>query len=187
MLRTLVQREDFSIRYRAELDAALETIDNAWDGGPYAECCRNLLREYATPLRRLFALHDDLCAQLGEPLDSWVLTHGDLHAGNIIRTGNGALALIDWETLLIAPRERDLVYAGTSIATDWRPYSSEASQPLKFDPGAFQLYQMRWPLAEVAKDVSRFRKPHADTADSQRWWQDFVTNLEDARRRLEPG
>jgi spectinomycin phosphotransferase len=41
-----------------------------------------------------------------------VLCHGDLHAGNVLLARSGALHLIDWDTLVYAPRERDFEQIG---------------------------------------------------------------------------
>jgi spectinomycin phosphotransferase len=38
---------------------------------------------------------------------SWVVTHGEPHRANVIRDGQ-ELHLVDWDTTLLAPRERDL-------------------------------------------------------------------------------
>ena len=40
------------------------------------------------------------------------MCHADLHAGNILIDANGAFYLVDWDTLILAPKERDLMYAG---------------------------------------------------------------------------
>ena len=42
----------------------------------------------------------------------FVLCHSDLHAGNIFIDAHGALYLVDWDNPILAPKERDLMYAG---------------------------------------------------------------------------
>jgi spectinomycin phosphotransferase len=42
----------------------------------------------------------------------FVLCHSDLHAGNILIAPNGAFYLVDWDNPILAPKERDLMYAG---------------------------------------------------------------------------
>lgn len=41
-----------------------------------------------------------------------VICHGDLHAGNLLIDAEGHLYLVDWDTLIRAPRERDLMFIG---------------------------------------------------------------------------
>ena len=40
-----------------------------------------------------------------------VLCHGDLHTDNLLVDAEGRLAVVDWDGLLLAPRERDLMFA----------------------------------------------------------------------------
>jgi spectinomycin phosphotransferase len=41
-----------------------------------------------------------------------VLCHSDLHAGNILIDGEGALYIVDWDDPIYAPKERDLMFPG---------------------------------------------------------------------------
>jgi spectinomycin phosphotransferase len=38
----------------------------------------------------------------------WVLSHGEEHSANVIETPDGRWHLIDWDTVRLAPAERDL-------------------------------------------------------------------------------
>lgn len=63
------------------------------------------------------------CAQLRERLQgrAWarVLCHGDLHAGNLLLRADHGLCLIDWDDMLLAPRERDLMFIGAGVGGRW--------------------------------------------------------------------
>ena len=66
--------------------------------------------------------------------------------------------LIDWDTTLIAPPERDL---WSLVGED--PAVSDAYTALTgtaVDPGAIELYRLGWDLAEIAIYVTQFRRPH---------------------------
>ncbi len=41
-----------------------------------------------------------------------VVCHSDLHAGNILVDTKGALYIVDWDNPILAPKERDLMFAG---------------------------------------------------------------------------
>ncbi|MEG2803168.1 aminoglycoside phosphotransferase family protein [Stenotrophomonas sp.] len=63
------------------------------------------------------------CVALRERLvrQAWrrVLCHGDLHAGNLLLLPDGGLCLIDWDDMLLAPRERDLMLVGAGVGGRW--------------------------------------------------------------------
>jgi spectinomycin phosphotransferase len=44
-----------------------------------------------------------------------VLCHGDIHAYNLLIEPNGRFYLVDWDTLILAPKERDLMFLGAAI------------------------------------------------------------------------
>ncbi|MNK21455.1 serine/threonine protein kinase [compost metagenome] len=65
--------------------------------------------------QRCVALRERL---LRQPLQR-VLCHGDLHAGNLLLRPDGGLCLIDWDDMLLAPRERDLMLVGAGVGGRW--------------------------------------------------------------------
>jgi spectinomycin phosphotransferase len=48
-----------------------------------------------------------------------VLCHADIHAGNLLIGGDGALFIVDWDTLILAPKERDLMFIGAGTDAVW--------------------------------------------------------------------
>lgn len=62
-------------------------------------------------------------AQLGQflavqPLEQ-CLCHGDIHAWNILVDAADRLFLVDWDTLIVAPKEHDLMFIGAGIGGIW--------------------------------------------------------------------
>jgi spectinomycin phosphotransferase len=41
--------------------------------------------------------------------------HADIHGWNLIIDKEGALYIVDWDTLIFAPKERDLMFIGAGI------------------------------------------------------------------------
>ena len=69
------------------------------------------------------------CAQaLHAHSPEFVLCHSDLHAGNILIATDGAFYLVDWDNPILAPKERDLMYAGGGQFGEARtPHEEERS------------------------------------------------------------
>ena len=51
-------------------------------------------------------------ADAAGPPPEFVLCHSDIHAANLLVAADGALYIVDWDEPILAPKERDLMYAG---------------------------------------------------------------------------
>lgn len=155
------RREDFSIGDRDDLEEALGNLDEPWETGPYGDRCREALVANCEALSAALARHDQWAEAV--PGDGWVLTHGEPHRGNVFRTTRG-WAVVDWDTALIAPAERDW----------WDIPNSPGDADLR------DLYRFRWALAEVACYVSEFSDDHHDDRNTRASWPNFLRYLEQA-------
>jgi spectinomycin phosphotransferase len=45
-----------------------------------------------------------------------VICHADLHPGNILRTSTNDVFIIDWDDVMLAPKERDFLFVNTDSA-----------------------------------------------------------------------
>lgn len=72
-------------------------------------------------VRRAEALASVLQAQD----NPFVVCHADIHAGNILIDADNRLYLVDWDTLILAPKERDLMFAGGGLFLDHRAPEEE--------------------------------------------------------------
>ena len=90
----------------------------------------DLLRFLATKRDEIETLVDRttvLAERLRERPYRPVLCHTDLHAGNLLIGPNDTLYIVDWDEALLAPRERDLMYAGGALlASGLSPEEEEA-------------------------------------------------------------
>jgi aminoglycoside phosphotransferase (APT) family kinase protein len=159
--------DDFTVPHRDQLEAALESGRGAEDCGPYALPVSRLVREHAAPLRRLLARYDGLVAHVRAEPSRMVLTHGEPHPGNTMRTAEGWL-LIDWDTALIAPPERDLWFFASGDGVLLDVYADATG--MTPEPALIDLYRLRWDIADIAIDVSRFRRPHPGSPEDDKAW-----------------
>jgi hypothetical protein len=160
--------DDFLLPGGGALSHALDNLTIRWDSGPYGEPARQLLAAHAAELTHLLDRRDRLAARARRRPDRMVPTHGEPHPGNFIRAGSRWM-LVDWDTLLIAPPERDLWLLDPgdgSIADAYRRATGRAVVPAMLD-----LYRLTWELSDLASSVTRFRQGHADTAEDRKDWE----------------
>ncbi|WP_460493993.1 phosphotransferase family protein [Dactylosporangium cerinum] len=151
---------------RGEIEAALKAPGP--DCGPYARLAAELLAGHREALAGLLARYDELVLDShGEPVRA-VLTHGEPHSGNTMLTPSG-WRLIDWDTVLISPPERDLWLIEPGDGSIFSAYA--AATGVLPRPSTIMLYQLRWALTDIAVEVRRFRRPHTGTADDLEGWE----------------
>lgn len=176
-VETLARRETFRLPNRTDLSAALRSLDDQWTGGPYAEPARSLLRQHAAEVKGMLSVYDRLVQQAGQQPQGWTITHGEPHSGNVLRTDLG-LRMIDWDTALLAPPERDLwmlLRPGDpdSLA---QKYADRAAHSVNAD--LLRLYALWWDLCEIGIYLAEFRAPHGDTEDLKVSWGGFQHSIE---------
>jgi len=164
-VRDLAPVDDFAIPHRDQLEAALVESDGSARPsavGPYALEVAGLISRHAAAIRSALGRYDDLVTNALSAPSRAVLTHGEPHPGNTMRTVDGWV-LIDWDTARVAPPERDLWSLDPGDGTMHAAYAERTGTALR--PALLELYRRRWDLADVAVDVARFRRPHEGTAE----------------------
>jgi spectinomycin phosphotransferase len=159
---------------RQVIDQALASLGIPWTGGPYAEAGRDLLARHEQPLRQALSRFDGLAARVREEGGPCVITHGEPHPGNLLRTRAG-LCLIDWDMTALARPERDLWWV-ISGDQDAARYSRLTGWTVSQD--ALALYRLRWDLDDVAGFLSHIRGPHQRTADTLMIWTELQKTLD---------
>jgi spectinomycin phosphotransferase len=165
-------RTGLGLSWRGDLETALDELGRPWASGPYAEPARELLAGSARLVRRQLETLDRWTARLAAA--EVVITHGEPHPGNVIRTADG-LALIDWDTVGLAPPERDLWSVATESGDELRRYTELTGRPV--DASAFAFYRLRWALDDLSCFVRDLRAPHRRTPGTADAWQDLQTTL----------
>ena len=107
-------------------------MDQPWTGGPFSEPARQVLARHAARMVELLAWPTGSPPRWRHASAPWVITHGEPHAGNVMRAADGHL-LVDWDTVALAPPERDLWMVagddGEAARMRARPATSSTRSP----------------------------------------------------------
>lgn len=166
---------------RADLDAFLLDPGVPWDGGPFSDQARDLVVHRTADIAQLTRGFDHLVDLTAAARAREVITHGEPHPANLMRAG-GRLHLIDWDTVALAPPERDLSLIVAASGEGVDRYQKATGREV--EPAVLTLYQVRWYLDDLASAIRMFRNRHRDTADTRRWWQGLAPRLEQLPRWL---
>ncbi len=175
--------DDFRIPHRDELVRALGDLARPWRGGPFAEPGRSLLARHADGVGQLLGQYDRRVDDARARGERFVLTHGEPHVANLIRSESGWM-LVDWDTAMMAPPERDLGLLDSGDGQVLGAYAEATGTAVS--SSLIDLYRIRWDLADLAIYVTQFRGPHAETEDDQESWKNLNTVLDRVRGRSTP-
>ena len=103
------------------------------------------------------------------------LTHGEPHPGNTMLTPGGWV-LVDWDTVLLAPPERDLWILEPGVGSVIVAYADATRTAPR--PSTLELYRIRWDLADIAAYVCRFQADHAGGPDDEKSWDALCSLVE---------
>jgi len=152
-------------------DELADRVAGPWHSGPFGERAR------AAVAAQLPAVHDwvqryvVLTDRALPAHRSWVPTHGEPDTGNHLVTATHRY-LVDWESLALAPRERDLDGLIASGA-DWQ----RAYGPHEPDARMLEMFDLEWRLSEIAEYSTWFRAPHTGTASDIVAFEGLVEEL----------
>jgi len=152
LVDSIARRLELDLPSRSHLEAALHELDVPWTNGPLGERARALLAVRAADVVELIALGDRLRAEVAARGRGWVVTHGEPHAGNVMRTPDG-FVLVDWDTTALAPSERDLWMLGEGAGRE-------------VDEAAMDFFRLAWDLGDLAAFTNELRLPHSENADT---------------------
>ncbi|MCW2865425.1 MAG: hypothetical protein JWP48_7133 [Actinoallomurus sp.] len=163
---------DLELSMRGLLQSAL---DGAIRGGrgPFAEPARTLLSGHAPAILRRVEEFDRLVEDLSRSDSAPVLTHGEPHPGNLLQC-EGRHLLVDWDTVGLAPPERDLWSVALS-PEDLKRYAEATGRTV--NASALTLYRLRWDLEEVSIYIDWFRAPHDRSSDTEEAWQGLLETV----------
>jgi spectinomycin phosphotransferase len=179
------RRIDLELPGRRELESALLDLSQPWSGGPLSEQARELLAPHASFVTQLLALFDRLSAEVASRSTNWVVTHGEPHAANVMRTAESHV-LIDWDTVALAPPERDLWMLVDQSPDAATTYADSTGNQVGQD--AVNFFRLTWTLADVASFTNLLRSPHRDSADTKKAYNaltHYVTTRDHSAALLE--
>ena len=107
-----IQRETYSPQWREIASAFLERVQSDSFSDPTAVELAAFIKVKRDEIADLVGRAERLAQALLTRSPAFVLCHSDIHAGNILIGVDNALHIVDWDNPILAPKERDLMFAG---------------------------------------------------------------------------
>lgn len=178
-VRERIPQETYSDQWRARVRDFLNRAMRDSFGDPVAADMADFLRANHAQISGLVRQAETLAAALREQPRPLVVCHADIHAGNVLIHPGGVLYVVDWDTLTLAPRERDLMFAGGGLFGGWRPPQEEETLfyegygPAEVDLVALAYYRCERIVQDVAEYCQQILMSDAGGPDRPNGLQQF--------------
>jgi spectinomycin phosphotransferase len=154
-LARLMRRETFvpvgaaAVR-EVEAHLAGRTFDD-----PIAQDLAGFWRERRATIHALVARAEELGRQLAQRALPFVLCHADIHTDNVMLEAGGAVWIVDWDETILAPRERDVMFAvgggidRTLVGPREEELFLQGYGTATLDALALAYYRYAWAVADI--------------------------------------
>ncbi len=92
-----------------------QQIDRTKFDDPISVALAELLRRQHVVVDTLVRRAERLAEMLKTNLPPFVLCHADIHAWNMLIQPDGTFYVVDWDTITLAPKERDLMFVASGL------------------------------------------------------------------------
>jgi spectinomycin phosphotransferase len=156
-----LQRETYAPKWREIVRASLTRIETDTFDDPVAIEMAAFLQAKRVEVLDLVGRAERCAQALQTRSPEFVICHADLHAGNILIDTSGALYISDWDTLILAPKERDLMYAGGGQFANTRTPGEEERLfyrgygQTQIDPNALAYYRYERIIEDIAVECEQ--------------------------------
>ena len=126
-----LRREQFSDAARQSVLDFLEMVESAEFANsaeandPIARDVVALLQAKRGELEMLVANTRRLAAHVKAQNLPFIVCHSDIHAGNLLIDANNHLFVVDWDEVILAPKERDLMFVSSGLHASGRSPEEE--------------------------------------------------------------
>lgn len=185
-LRAAIPQERYSPHWRDFVTSLQARVEETVFTEPVAAALAAFLHDRREEISFLVARADALAATLRARPLAPVLCHADIHAHNVLIATDGALYIVDWDTLIVAPKERDLMFIGGGVAGVWKSAQEEAwfyrgYGRTEVDPLALAYYRYERIVEDIAAYGEELLLTDAGGADRERGLRSVVGQFDPGR------
>lgn len=182
-LKESLPKESYSAKWRESVKTLLKRIETETFNEPTAIKLADLMKSKKEEIELIVERAEKLGSELQNQNLEFVLCHGDIHAGNILIDKNGAIYIVDWDTLILAPKEKDLMFTGGGIGSVWnKPKESELFYQgygsVDINPTALAYYRYERIVQDIAAFCEEIFLTHKSGPDREKSLEYFTNQFQ---------
>ena len=182
-LKRQISHETFSPKFRESMKLFQEKIKEQTYDDPVAAKLAEFIKSKKGDIDHLIERANVLASELqSKPLE-FVLCHADIHGGNMLINEDRKFYVVDWDTPLLAPKERDLMFIGGGIDNIWKTKQDEALfyegyGDAKINFAALAYYRYERVIEDLVAFCEQLLLSDEGGADRDQAYRWFVSNFE---------
>jgi spectinomycin phosphotransferase len=140
----LVRHEDFAPPWAPTVRELAVRIETGAVHDPFEAELAAHWQPRAAEIAAIVARAEELGRSLRAQPRAFVLCHADIHTANVLIDRTGGLHIVDWDGVVLAPAERDLMFFDRAQAAFWDGYGRA-----EIDPVSLAYYRYEWVVQEI--------------------------------------
>lgn len=179
-IQTPLPRETFELTFMNDLLAVCERLWTDTFDHPQEHALAQWASARRSDLLRDIGIAEAAIKQLQSADLPFILTHGDA-PGNILYDGQ-QVVLVDWDTVLLAPRERDTWFH--RYDANFLPLYRQFVPGYDFDPTAYRFYLYKRYLEDALGFFDKVLAPTSTDAEKSHNFSELINDCEGWLRPL---
>lgn len=155
---TQIPQEGFSGQCRERVQQFQQQIEKTSFEDPISAALANLFKKQRAVINTLIQRSECLGTVLQKNLPPFVLCHADIHAWNMLIQADGTFYVVDWDTIILAPKERDLMFVASGLFGKARTSEQEEAlfytgygDKTQVDPVGLAYYRYERVVRDIAE------------------------------------
>jgi spectinomycin phosphotransferase len=171
-----LQRETYTPQWREIVKGFQARAESEIFSDPISANLAALLNEKRTVINNLVSQAERLGAVLQSHTQEFILCHSDIHLANLLIDPNNGFYIVDWDSPILAPKERDLMFIGGGIGVLGEQEQEKALfyqgyGPTQVDPVALAYYHFERIVQDFAAYCDEIFLSNQSDADRKQGFQ----------------
>jgi spectinomycin phosphotransferase len=147
-----VAQESFTPKWSSLAKTLHEQVNTQNYDDPYEKELAIFWKENNEKIQTLIERAEMIGKRLQQNDLDFVLCHADIHTANILIAPENKMFIVDWDDILFAPKERDLMFVpgNSTVETREEHFFFKGYGDVKIDPLVLAYYGYEWCVQEIA-------------------------------------
>jgi spectinomycin phosphotransferase len=178
-----IQRETYTPRWREIVKTFLARVATESFEESLAQKSAAFLKAKRDVILDLIQRAEGHAQTLRARSPEFTLCHSDLHAGNILIEASGAFYIVDWDSPILAPKERDLMSVGAGLFGARRTPQAEETLFYRgyghthIDSAALAYYRYERIIQDLAVECRQIFLTKGDGEDREQAFHYLTSNF----------